>query len=795
MDVIIKSQETREGVRFRVLRDGKFMFADLPFQNYFYVKTQDYNIHKDEFHKTFTYCIERCEPHGQFTKIILSNNWLRVKTRNFWEDRCNTFEADIKANMRFLLDKHPKLNNEHVPYTFYDIETDDRLPLQKDERGNVIPPKGARVLSFSAVDHKGESVYFQLEEESDEAESKLLQTIIRYFADYGLISGWNSEKFDMPYIKARCDALGIDYSILDYVNHMCYMLLFKKYDKKSRPSFSLNAISNEVLDESKIDQEKGDGKIYNTWKNNPDQLKKYNLEDSNLIYKINKKRMFIEVSMKRADRACCHIRHTMNNSDSGDYLLMRAFTEARIVMPSKPTMKQVEERQSQGSIGGGYTTCFEPGLHENVPIFDFKSEYPSVIQTWNISPETYVETIHDTNLAKQIDKTKFTVTPSDFEGKYHPHRVYKREEGVVPRVVRMLVEERDVIKYTMKQYEESDPEKYKQQYLEQYAVKTDGNSIYGILAFPFSRYYSWEVADSVTTSARATLKACNKEAEEKGHRVLGGDTDSTFIILKDMTVEEANQMFIDFLKEWTDKWFAVTNKLVFEYEKTYTKFFFVMKKNYAFVKDGKIGMKGLECIKSDANPLAARLQKEFIYDILEENPVLNEKWEDKVRDLYAKVFDQELEVSDLLLTKAITKMPQDYYGDVIDSKTGKPKIKADGTIQKKAIPGHVRLAERLIAQGKDIYPGSKMKYIVIHEGPIIALSKKEYAKGEGEFEYKHKKKGEIMYEFSGEYDAKYYWMRILKPLIKVVYTYYGKLPEWDFNVTKGQMNKLMKGRD
>ena len=74
---------------------------------------------------------------------------MRVRVRKFWEEKCHTFEADIKANKRILLDKEIKLNNTKIPYTFYDIETDDRLPLVKDDRGLVIPK--SRIVSFAAT--------------------------------------------------------------------------------------------------------------------------------------------------------------------------------------------------------------------------------------------------------------------------------------------------------------------------------------------------------------------------------------------------------------------------------------------------------------------------------------------------------------------------------------------------------------------------------------------------------------------------------------------------------------------
>ena len=803
-DIVVKSKETKDGVQFRLIRDDKFVFTHLPFNNYFYLKISDYLSHEEEYLQQFNFCTKSAKAVGQFTKLTLSNNWMRNKARKFWEARCHTFEADILANKRFLLDNKITLNNTKIPYTFYDIETDDRLPLQKDDRGNVLPGN-ARVLSFAATDNLGKQVYYELNSESDADEYALLVMIIKYFSNYGVISGWNSEKFDMPYIKGRCDALGVQYQILDYVNHLDYMDLFKKYDKKSRKSYSLNNISNEVLKESKIDQAKGNGALYRTWLNEKTKLCLYNMEDSNLVYKINQKMMFIEVSMKRADYAGCHIRSTVNNSDSGDYLLMRGYKNANIIMPSQPTREEVELRKGQGKIGGGYTTCFEPGYHKDVRIWDFKSEYPSAIQTWNISPETYVETINNEKDAADIDREKYIVTPHDFEGIYHSARVYKKEEGVIPRMVRSIVEARDKIKYPMQQFARHnidgtdnptrDDEKYKQLYLEQYALKTDANSIYGILAFPMSRYYSWELGDSVTTCARATLKACNKAVIEWGCKVIGGDTDSSFVILgPNNTIEEIDAKYITFLQAWADKYGCKVNKLVFEYEKTFEKMLFVKKKHYAYRIGNDITIKGMEAIKSDTNKLAAELQRKYILDIMHDK-YEESVWRQAIEVLYNKVFNQEMSSAELILVKSLSKMPNQYEGYVISKATGQPKVKANGELQKKSIPAHVKLAERQMKQGIDLYPGSKIAYIVIANKPILAISPEEYAKGEGTFPHKHKKLGKYSFEWEGDYDSKYYWERILKPLIKVVHAYHRRLPDWSWNMTDSQINKIMKDKD
>ena len=802
--IVIKSQETRNGVRFRVIKDGKFCFLDKAFNNYFYVTDITYEIAKQNgLMDRFSRYIIATSSNGKFTKIELSDNFIRSTLRDFFEHFGKTYEADLRSNKRLLIDNNIELNNQKIPYLFFDIETDDRKPIRKDEKGDILVYPESRILSFSGVDNKGEVFYYELEEDTLEAEQKLLMSIIRLFANYGVISGWNSNGFDMPYIKQRCEIVGVHCEILEFINHLDYMEVFKKYDKKSRPSFSLNAISKEVLGEEKLEQEKGDGKIYATWLNDKEHLKLYNIQDSQLIYNMDKKLNFIMVSYKRADYAKCHVIETMQNSRSGDYLLLREYKKRGIIMPSTPNKKDLEERKKKGSIGGGYTNCFLPGVYKEVHVWDMKSLYPSIMQTWNISPETYVETIEDENAV--LDWSKFCITPADFENYMHRPKVFKREEGVVPFVVRKLVEERDKIKYKIEEkvvvdgkeikFKEAYPDEYRALYLEQYARKTDANSVFGILSFPSSRYYFWEVGDAVTTCARATLKSCNMKFQEWGCRVLGGDTDSAFVEIGENTFEELDKRLVVHFKEFTAKYHCPVNKLLNEHEKIFSPMLFVMKKNYAYKLQGedKIKITGMECIKSDANPYAAKMQKEFIYDILN-NKVNDEDWRNKVNSVYLKVFENQLLPADLILIKALTKMPDGYKGYIIDSKTKQPKVKKDGTLQEKAIPAHVKLASRMMSQGKDLYVGSKIRYVVVKEKPIVALSEEEFKKGKGEYRYKDKKV-EKVFEFGGQYDSKYYWRRIIKPLLKVALVYYKGLPRWQLNLTNSEVLKLASAGD
>lgn len=767
---LINIIEEREYIIF-ILWDGKNKIArKMPARSYFFVKKDDYDLYgsgyKSAFKNDFPNAVEEQEitarnhdangtPMVEYVKITLTNNWMRQKIRVWFEERgVKTYEADIKASKRFLIDNpNTELHAMKLNYTFFDIETDDRKPLVKDNNG-VIIPQGA-VLSFTGVDNEGNEFTLVNEspgEDPEEKEAELLIKIGQYFEKYCVGMGWNSSMFDFPYIKQRMTYHNIAFQ-WDTIVELDYIELFKKNFRHSLPSYKLNFVADHILGDKKIDHEKGHGKIYQSWLKTRDKLLEYNLQDSRLLYNLNKRLQFTELHFAIADTAHCLLRETLQNSLSGDVMLMIEYKARNIVMPSKPTHEEQRVFEELGSIGGGYTTCLKKGLHKKVEILDFKSMYPSVIETWNISPETIIS----------MERPGCIITPDDWNDdtggrRYHPKRYYLREKGVVPTIVRRLVDERDKTKYSMKQYQKTDPGLYQKMYLHQYALKVLANSIYGILSFSRCRYYSYDLGDSVTSTCRALTKACYECLEGMGGQAIGGDTDSIFAVYPEsLTAEEGDKKLAEHIGEWIKQWNITEHCIVFEHEKTVGPMLFVMKKNYAYLCEAEkteknplgLTLKGLECIKSDANPLAAKLQKDFVIGILtgEINADTAKDWMERLMNEHLRCFGMQLTEAELTMSKELTKMPDQYGGYVIDKKTKQPKVKKDGTLQMRPIPAHVKLANRLIAAGEDLTVGMKIPYVVVGQKPLDVISAKT---------------------FEGKYDAEYYWARLVKPSIKVM---------------------------
>lgn len=762
---LVKAVEEKEGILFCLFEDNKKIFKRVPFFSYFYVKEVDFLSYEQEFKRDWgrltnfsMHEANNCDANGKmkvnYMRIIMKNNFMRQKIRSWWEDRaCKTFEADIKADKRFMIlnkDKTP-CNADKMNYLSFDIETDDRSILKKDNKGVVIAT--TPVLTFSAVDQDGNT--FQYANEGDEpadGEKALLEKISALMNQYCIGFGWNSSMFDFPYLKQRMQVRGVGCG-WEHINELDYLEIFKKNFRHSLPSYKLNDVATEILEDKKLDQPKGNGKVYKAWKENRAFLLEYNLKDAQLVMDINKKMDFLQIHMNVANIAHCFIQQTMNESPALDPMIMTRYHEKNIVMPSTPNAREQLENEKKGSIGGGYTTCLKPGLHKKVDVWDMKSEYPTMIETFNISPETLLD--HPTQDAIHTPDD----TNDDAGGvRYHPIRYFARHKGVFPEIIRELVDERDKTKYTMKQFKKSDPEKYRALYLYQYGLKVLANSMYGVLSYSKSRYYRYDIGDAVTTCARALIKGCYVMLEQRGCVVLGGDTDSVFVVLPEgVTYEKVDQEFIKFFDDWVKKFNIDKHCIVFEHEKQFTPMFFVMKKNYAYVDESEkteknpsgIIIKGLECMKADANKLAAQLQKRFVIDVIS-YAVNKNVWMKFVYYEHKRCMSFNMTVEELTMSKALTKHPAEYAGYTIDKKTGQPKIKKDGTIQTKSIPAHVKLAERLMAEGNELTIGSKIAFIVVESGPLQVITPEQY---------------------TGVYEAKYYWERVIRPLLKVMNAY------------------------
>lgn len=240
-------------------------------------------------------------------------------------------------------------------------------------------------------------------------ELDMLSAFMDVIEDADIVSGWNSAGYDIPYIvnrikqvmgrhearrlclwgqepKARSFEFGgkevPTYDLIGRI-HMDYMELYKKYNFEERHSYALNAISEIELQDHKVEYVGSLDELYN------DDFKlflEYNIHDTRLLDKLDRKLQFIDLSNAIAHANCVLIPTTMGVVAVTDQaLLMEAHNKGLVAMNKKHSKDANESRAA-----GGWVATPKKGLHKWIGSTDMKSLYPSVIRAFNMSNETIV---------------------------------------------------------------------------------------------------------------------------------------------------------------------------------------------------------------------------------------------------------------------------------------------------------------------------------------------------------------------------------------------------------------------
>ena len=155
--------------------------------------------------------------------------------------------------------------------------------------------------------------------------------------------------------------------------------------------------------------------------------------------------------------------------------------------------------------------------------------------------------------------------------------------------------------------------------------------------------------------------------------------------------------------------------------------------------------------KRDTSPLGKIWQKRLVIDCYLLNKISIDGYIQQLKEFKEEFKKCNINTEYLIMAKTLTKHPKQYEGYVIDSKTGEPKKKKDGTLQKKSIPAHVVLAQRLIDEGYDVNVGDLIKYVVKKSKPKIeAITIEEYEK-------------------TKQFAKEYYWERCIMPVLQVLF--------------------------
>lgn len=262
-----------------------------------------------------------------------------------------------------------------------------------------------------------------------------------------------------------------------------------------------------------------------------------------------------------------------------------------------------------------------------VIVLDFQSLYPSMIIAYNLCFSTCLGRIETTpKRLGVLDRYEIPpgtlselVSSEDDALSVSPNQVMfvkpSVRPGVLPRMLREILETRVMVKQAMKGAKSKNKDLYGLLNARQFGLKMIANVTYGYTSASFSgRMPCSDIADSIVQYGRRTLERAIDAVHDNPEwnaRVVYGDTDSMFVLCKGASKERAFQIG----KEIAERVTALNPPPVkLQFEKVFFPCVLLSKKRYVGYayesldqKTPVFDAKGIETIRRDACPAVSKM--------------------------------------------------------------------------------------------------------------------------------------------------------------------------------------------
>jgi DNA polymerase elongation subunit (family B) len=392
--------------------------------------------------------------HGESLSKVTARNWKEFIKEQKIHSGHKLYESDINPIFRCLEENYlgkdaPKLN-----VAFWDIEVDF-----DPERGYASPEDAFMPITAIAVHLQWLDTLVclavppktltmaQAEEQVKEfpntilfeTEAEMLDTFLNLIEEADVLSGWNSEGFDMPYTvnriiktlskedtrrlclwdqlpkKREYEKYGKDAVTYDLIGrvHLDSLELYRKYTYEERHTYRLDAIGEMEVGESKTVYEGTLDQLYN---NDFRKFIEYNRQDCALLDKLDKKLKFLDLANTIAHENTVLLQTTMGAVAVTEQAIVNEAHHRGLIVPSRP--KRDEDANNQAA--GAYVAYPKKGLHDWIGSMDINSLYPSVIRALNMGPETIIGQLRQTYTQAEIDAkiAKGNSFAAAWEGKF-----------------------------------------------------------------------------------------------------------------------------------------------------------------------------------------------------------------------------------------------------------------------------------------------------------------------------------------------------------------------------------------
>ncbi len=611
-------------------------------------------------------------------------------------------EDDIRASMRYLID------NNVVPCGWHEVEATEEentegvrvskvyaAKAQPKQLDNVVVPS-LRVLGFSMICYSregspkpdrnpvliistaasnGEEKQFIANDDKDD--KPVIEGFINYICQFDpdIIASYGANTVDWTYLKGRSHKLKLklDFdrarlephtSVYGHVSTTGtvnidladFMDVFPEVKVKTLWNFADHL--GVMKDKQSIVE---DVEFADYWddKQKRSDLKRFGLDSACKVQ--GTAVLLLDFAMQLASLTSLPLDHVMTAAVGFrvEWFLIKQAQKIGELIP-----KRIE--QPYRPYAGGLVLSPKPGLHENIAVLDFKSMYPNIMITYNLSPDTYIAPDE----------------PEPASGVYEApevkHKFRKTPPGFYKEALTYLINVRNTIRQKMKTLNPKTVE-YHVLDARQKAVKIITNAAYGYAGWVGARWYIKPVAEAASAWGRHIILTSTQMAERAGIVVVYGDTDSLFINYDETKVPKLEEEIKHELK------------LDVEVGEVYKRIFFTeAKKRYAGLRqDGSLDIVGLEVIRGDWAEVAKKVQEHVLEIILNEQSP--KKAIEYVRSVIADLKHRKVPLHDLIIWKTLTKAPEDYA------------IRAP----------HVEAAKMLKEKGWRLTGGDKVGYIIL----------------------------------------------------------------------------------
>jgi len=424
-------------------------------------------------------------------------------------------------------------------------------------------------------------------------EEELLRKFVDFFSkDYcDILSGWNSEFFDVPYVINRVRKILGEEAMqklspagslrsrtfmgkygreqvkwfIEGLSCVDYLDIYKRFCQTLRESYKLDAIGEIELQERKIDY--GDQNLTELADGDWETFVDYNIQDVNLLVRLEQKLQYIQLL-----RMIAYAGLTTFEGALGSLSVITGLCSIRARLKDKRIPTFVKDVKEGTKNAGAYVADPQKGFQEHIVSLDANSLYPNTMITLNLSPETKVGKIIDKSdkdiTIKHVNGQTFTLTHEKFTAFVKQEEIAisrakilftQKEKGIIPDTIDYYYKKRVEVKKQLTKAKkklitlEEDTQEYKDLQVEvdrlnirQHTIKILMNTVYGYFGNKHSPLGDDELAESITLTGQAVIKESNRiltdyikantglsdEFLAENSPIVYNDTDSSYISIK-----------------------------------------------------------------------------------------------------------------------------------------------------------------------------------------------------------------------------------------------------------------------